>query len=200
MIGAGMTLTGACPGTVLVQVATGIKSGTLTALGALLGGVLYANFGDALKKPSSTAKTAPGAQAHTVQTKLNMDLNRVLLAYEIMCVAIITIATAFGLDPSGGLLNPIVGGLLIGGAQAASLFFTGNAIGVSSAYEEAGRWFWHLLGRDKQGGQPSTRSMTFALGILVGSFAFSTILPNTGHTADISGVRALLGGAIMVFG
>jgi len=201
LVGTGMTLTGACPGTVLVQLTTGIKSGIPTALGGLTGGVLFAKYGSALKSGLSASTPPLDAKSHTIYTKFDMNPDHVLLAYEIMCLALIGSFSAFGLSRLAPLLHPIVGGALIGGAQAASLLFTGNALGVSTAYEEAGSFFWYLFGAGKQGGRPSTKAMTFALGILIGSFALSQSLsqPPT-QMMDISGVRALLGGCTMVLG
>ncbi len=201
LIGVGMALTGACPGTVLVQLATGIKSGIPTALGGLMGGILFAKFGSALKSSLSASTPPLDAKSYTIYTKFAMNPDHVLLAYEVMCLALIGSFSTFGLNRSAPLLHPIVGGALIGGAQAASLLFTGNALGVSTAYEEAGSFFWYLLGAGKQGGRPSTKAMTFALGILIGSFALSQSLsqPPT-QMMDISGVRALLGGCTMIFG
>ena len=42
VLGAGMALAGACPGTVLVQVGTGVRGSALTAVGALGGALAYA--------------------------------------------------------------------------------------------------------------------------------------------------------------
>jgi len=201
LVGTGMTLTGACPGTVLVQLTTGIKSGIPTALGGLMGGILFAKFGSALKSGLSASTPPLDVKSHTIYTKFDMNPDHVLLAYEVMCLVLIGSFSAFGLNRSAPLLHPILGGALIGGAQAASLLFTGNALGVSTAYEEAGSVFWYLFGAGKQGGRPSTKAMTFALGILIGSFALSQSLsqPPT-QTIDISGIRALLGGCTMVVG
>ena len=195
-----MTLSGACPGTVLVQLATGIKSGIPTVLGGVIGGILYNKFGDSLQKGLSASTPSPDAKGLTIQTKFDISPDRVLLAYEVMCLIIISISTVFGPNISAPLLHPIIGGALIGGAQATSLFLTGSTIGVSTAYEEAGRFFWYFLAPEKRESRPSTKAMTFALGILIGSFALSQAIPTRAYASDISGIRALVGGCTMVFG
>jgi len=201
LIGAGMALTGACPGTVLVQLATGIRSGIPTALGGLVGGILFARFGGALKRSLSASTLPLDAKAHTIHTKFDINPDHVLLGYELLCLALIGGFSVSGLNRSAPLLHPVVGGALIGGAQAVSLLLTGNPVGVSTAYEEAGRFFWYLFKSPKQGGRPQTRAMTFALGILIGSFALSqSMVHTTAQVTDISGIRALLGGCTMVFG
>lgn len=200
LIGTGMASTGACPGTVLVQLATGIKSGIPTVLGGIIGGILYTRFGSGLRRGVSASTPSLDTKAHTIQTKFNMNPNHVLLIYEVMCLAVVGVSTVFGLNRSAPSLHPVVGGVLIGGAQATSLLLTGNAVGVSTAYEEAGRFFWYFLAPGQRGSRPPTKAMTFALGILIGSFALSQVIPTDAHVANISGIRALVGGCIMVFG
>ena len=201
LVGVGMTLTGACPGTVVVQLATGIKSGIPTAVGGLVGGILFARLGSALKRGLSASTPPLDAKDYTIYTKFDINPDHVLLGYEILCLALIGGVSAFGLNQTTPLLHPMVGGALIGGAQAASLILTGNAVGVSTAYEEAGRFFWYLFEPQKQGNRPPTRAMSFALGIFLGSFALSqTIVDTPLQVTGISAVRALLGGCAMVFG
>ncbi len=201
LVGTGMALTGACPGTVLVQLATGIKSGIPTALGGLVGGILFARFGSALKRGLPASIPPLDAKAHTIHTKFDINPDHVLLGYELLCLALIGGFSVSGLNRSTPLLHPVVGGALIGGAQAVSLLLTGNAVGVSTAYEEAGRFFWYLFDPPKQGGRPPTKAITFALGILIGSFALSqSMVHTTTQMTGISGIRALLGGCTMVFG
>lgn len=44
LLGVGMALSGACPGTLLPQVATGVSSGPFVLLGGVLGGVIHAGW------------------------------------------------------------------------------------------------------------------------------------------------------------
>ena len=41
LLGIGMALTGACPGTVLPQIATGVRSGLFVGIGGILGGMWF---------------------------------------------------------------------------------------------------------------------------------------------------------------
>ncbi|KAI9872174.1 MAG: hypothetical protein M1830_002000, partial [Pleopsidium flavum] len=124
MIGAGMTLTGACPGTVLVQLSTGIRSGFFVLIGGILGGILYTRFGRCLRNTSAPLTSETANTNVTVQSKLNLNPNRVLLAYETACLAIITLATYLAPHDVRAQLHPVMGGLLIGGAQATSILLT----------------------------------------------------------------------------
>lgn len=205
MVGAGMTLTGACPGTVLVQLSTGVRSGWLVMLGGVLGGVLYARISPYLRKdmPASGAIST----SLTVHSKFNLRANHVILAYEATCLAIITLATSLGPKGTSAPLHPILGGLMIGGAQAASLIMTGAPLGVSTAYKEVGQNFWRmwdsLVGsKPVQAPSPSTRAITFALGILLGSWTLvrSIAAARVATDTQISDVFAVFGGCLMVLG
>lgn len=203
LIGIGMGSTGACPGTVLVQVATGVKSGIFVALGGLLGGVLYARFGQNLKKSSTSIDPSGAEKQHTIQAKFDLDANHVLLAYEVMCLCVIGVAAVFGLDGDSASLHPILGGFLIGGAQAASLLLRGTPVGVSKAYEEAGQHLLHLFPSQRpQGPRSPALALTFASGILGGSWLLAQYLPTSATlgSLQISSLRALAGGCAMVFG
>ena len=170
-------------------------TGILSALGGLIGGIFFAGLGSALKRGLSASTPPLDAKAHTIHTKFDITPDHVFLAYEGLCLALIGGFSVFGLNRSAPLLHPMIGGALIGGAQAASLLLTGNAIGVSTAYDEAGRFFWNLFAPEKQGGHPPTKAMMFALGMLIASFALSqSTVHTTLQMTGISGVRALLNG------
>lgn len=211
MLGFGMTLTGACPGTVLVQVASGIRSGYPALAGGLLGGLLYAQLGPYLHKPITavTKQDQDDKQeeiAETVYHHFSMKESHAVIVFEIICLIIILSATYVTSGSSNGLLHPIVGGLLIGGAQAASLALTGNAVGVSTAYEQIGRLFQHFFSSafstKKASKFPALRSVPFATGILAGSYMLSWAIPISvpGSEALVSMGRAVSGGILMVFG
>ena len=201
LIGVGMASTGACPGTVLVQLVTGVNSGIFVALGGLLGGILYSRFGMYLKRSPSTSAHPVDTRQHTVQTKFNLKSDHVLLAYEGMCLIIIIAASVFGLNGSSPWLHPVLGGALIGSAQAASLLLTGNPVGVSRAYGEAGEYFWHFLtSKPARGPRSSVTAMTFALGIMAGSFALTQYIATPTKNAEFSRLGAVAGGCTMIFG
>lgn len=200
LIGAGMATTGACPGTVLVQIATGIKSGRLVALGGLVGGALYARFGRHIKASQQKDQVVT-VENHTISSKFGMDSNQVLLAFEIMCLAVAGASALLGLKEGSPGVHPVLGGALISGAQAASVLLTGSPVGVSTAYDEAGQYFWRLFKSPPKGPSPPTKAMTFAAGILLGSLISAPLVPITSAaTSPVSNTSAIIGGCIMVFG
>jgi hypothetical protein len=129
LIDTGMTLTGACPGTSLVQVMSGIRSGLFVVIGGILWGIFYAKFARYLRRtPANTAATKDG---HTMYEKLDITQGSAVLFYEAACLVGVVIAIFLG-PPRPDLLHSALGGLLICGAQAASLLLTSNAVGVSA--------------------------------------------------------------------
>lgn len=205
MIGFGMALTGACPGTVLVQLVTGVRSGWAVMAGGLLGGILYSRLSGSFR--GRRPATAVEVDSLTIHSKLGIDTRYAILAYEVMCLAVITLVTAFGPQSPFTLLHPLVGGVLIGGAQAASLLLTGNPVGVSTAYEQAGWYFWRafdsVLGQGpKSTPPPSTKSVFFAAGIAGGSWVMARSLPFVAVETEpaVPLARALIGGCVMVLG
>lgn len=192
--GIGMTLTGACPGTVLVQMALGIKSAWNVAVGGVLGGIAFAKAGDALKRPQNSATDK---ENHTVQEKTGLSTPSVVFIYEALCILMITAANHLA-PTQNHWLDPIIGGLLIGLAQATSVLFTRNTLGVSSAYQDIGKYFWSIL-EGKTG--PGLSNIVFASGVIAGSKIISQYVPiSPDNGPAISTPAAVAGGFAMIFG
>ncbi|GAM89591.1 hypothetical protein ANO11243_076300 [Dothideomycetidae sp. 11243] len=203
LIGAGMALTGACPGTVFVQVAASVASGMWVLVGGLFGGWLfdmgrcYVNImedsGDKALLPNK-----PWAM---------------LVSWEAMCITALwgSFLIDKDLTPSIGSVTPIVGGLFIGLAQALSIILCKTPLGASAAYEDCGRFISALLsihGTASKSIGLLTPATTSAAGMIAGawllaqfkssaaSLAAATSLPTTG----IRGPLLALSGATMILG
>ncbi|KAL4794747.1 hypothetical protein BDV19DRAFT_364319 [Aspergillus venezuelensis] len=219
MVGAGMTLTGACPGTVLVQVGTGISSGRYALLGGLLGGLLYASLTRALgRQPGASCAATTKAGENSLPEKLGINPGTATLAFQTTCVSFLVAAKylAPGHAHAHATVDPIVGGILIGLAQLMSLVLTRAPVGVSTSYEDIGRWMWSFINgartatvgpagaesRNQKRALPLTRSVCFAGGILASSFLVSRMVPGLvrADALPIAPSRGVLGGLIMVFG
>jgi len=213
LLGVGMALTGACPGTVLVQVATGIQSGYYALGGGLLGGFLYLHLGPYLKRtklivqdskcePCEVPKAKQEMPPRTLISCCSIKEYNVVLVFELVCLAVVLASAYVKPSISNSLLPPIAGGLLIGGAQASSLALTGNAVGVSTAYEQIGKLFSSIFSRSSKKTTIPLTSVYFATGIVAGSYLLSSLvpIPVPGGDLPISVGRAILGGVSMVFG
>jgi uncharacterized membrane protein YedE/YeeE len=203
--GFGMALTGACASTVFVQMSAGIRTGWIVAAGGILGGILYSGYSRSLRSGNPTANQSP--QLLTVHGRYSMKESHAILGLEMVFALVVGLAILIEPQRSDLLLHPIVGGLLMGGSQASSLLFTGNTLGVSSAYEQCGQIFWWLLspftkGETNHQKKPAMGALPFAAGVMAGAWALmhTIFLPVPQEAGQISAIRALLGGTMLAFG
>lgn len=199
MQGFGMALCGACAGTVLVQVATGVLSGLTVLFGAALGGIAHARWG-ALLKGSAVAEDGKDL---TVHESVGINERYSVVLFDAVCVMVAVVA--YSLLPSKNTINPFTAGLLIAGAQAASLLLTTNTLGVSTAYEQIGLSFWHIVDSITGRGQkswPAMSSILFGAGIMGGSVLLQKTLDVqiANEVIAVSTGRAVLGGFLLGFG
>ncbi|CAK7239557.1 MAG: hypothetical protein STHCBS139747_000988 [Sporothrix thermara] len=169
-LGAGMALSGACPGTVLAQAAVGIRSGYYALGGGLLGGTVWS----ALVRPSlenkkkaaaaaaaaaasaaaasATTSSSPAAPAKTplpanFQGLFGVSNATALIGLEVVFAAIVGASAAvYGPGPEAKIA-PVFGGLLIGLVQLFSVVARKSLLGVSTLYEDAGDWLLHYTMR-----------------------------------------------------
>ncbi len=214
-----MALTGACPGTVIVQGALGIPSGLYVGFGGLLGGIVFVELATVLRHTSTVTASSSSSQVsakgaatasngsksppvHTISTKLGVKEDTALLAYEVMCAIMIGLSMVFA-PIERTYINPILGGLVIGGAQALSVLLTRKTVGVSTAYEQLGRDFWSIILPSSHAKSSSHSAVTFAIGISLGAMSLATYMPMLmlgDQMKPVGPLAAVAGGAIMVFG
>lgn len=196
LVGAGMAITGACPGTVLVQIAVGVRYGWVVGVGSVLGGIVWTGVGEMLIRPKSetqlrtsqraghqavqTGKQATLPAEHTfsdpavptLHALLKITPSQAVLLYE-TCLLPIALASAL-YAPRAGVphwLHPLAGGVLIGCAQALSVLLTRQPVGVSAAYQDLGRWIWRCVsgGRTYPSASLHSPALVFAVGVVGGS-------------------------------
>jgi uncharacterized membrane protein YedE/YeeE len=198
LLGIGMAVAGSCPGTVLAQVGAGIPSGLPALAGGILAGIMWAGSLRQWVRTCPPPLTAgEKEQTFTVDKMLGTSQAITTAAFEALLAAVVaglTLWTTPG--PAARVVLPIVGGLLIGLAQLVSLVLRRTAVGVSTAYEEAGDLLWWLLG-SSHSARPKGTS-----GIVAGAWALSTALPAVADVPPLAipAAQSVLGGFLMVLG
>lgn len=201
LVGIGMALSGACPGTVLVQLAQGIPSANLTAAGAIIGAGTYVKtkhlFTHQAKfdaRPDTMARTATISEVSSIPEPA---------LYLLFGAAIAVLLRFTQTGATSTLVAPILGGLLISSAQAVSLLLTSSPLGASTAYEQVSRKIIQAFeGSWKQLELPH-RSIIFSLGVIAGSATLLQQSSTPGYSAvesSIPAVHAFFGGVVLAFG
>lgn len=196
LIGVGMALSGACPGTVLVQAVQSVPSGVYATFGAFLGGFAYS----AIKRVFSLG-TADSASP-SIDKELGVSPLSAFVGYELLCAAVLGISTLPHVK-SHWPIDPMTGGLVIGGAQIASLILRRSTVGVSSVFGDAAENTITFFTKSREGKNSyATSAAQFAIGLAAGSYLLTTFRPEfaTSTNLVISPLRAFLGGLIMSVG
>ncbi|OTA91650.1 hypothetical protein M434DRAFT_75956 [Hypoxylon sp. CO27-5] len=202
LLGAGMTVSGSCPGTVFAQVGGGIHSGLYTLGGAILGGTIWSGF----LRPVLRNRTKPARKVEetsgyplTVDEWVGASQTSILVAVEVVFTGVIAAIVSLVAPESGGLVSPVTGGLLIAGAQLLSIVARGALLGTSSSFEEVGDYFWWAIGR---GVRPKSYSaIALTAGMVAGALITSLVAPSTRGVPEIIGPnKAVLGGMLLAIG
>lgn len=211
LLGAGMSIAAACPGTFMVQIGIGDLSGWYVLAGGALAGLVFTRFcrpilarGQQIEQKKTSDAQQPNL---TVAQSLGVSRTTAFLAVEALCIG--AVVATLQLSPSSPSTFPssrskyqaTIGGLLIGLAQLVSIAARGSLIGVSTSFEEIGDWTWWALGGAK-GGKPKASSMLFCLALTAGVGAVTILDPSLVNRASIgiSPAKAMTGGFLMVLG
>ncbi|KAK0390835.1 hypothetical protein NLU13_0338 [Sarocladium strictum] len=198
LLGLGMGLTGACPGTVIVQATAGVGRSQLLALSSILAGIVWVKLKPAISRQLSSAKDEYNG---TVMTATGWSARKSAAVY-IMAMAACIGAVLATAPRSPSLLHPIIGGLFIGFGQMSSVLLARKSVGVSSAYEDIGRMFWNTVEGRKTSSLPA--SISFVGGIVMGTMATITTVPAIreilNRSEDVSLTSTILGAFLLTFG
>ncbi|KAH6690359.1 YeeE/YedE family protein [Plectosphaerella plurivora] len=208
--GLGMALSGACPGTVVSQAATGSPSGLYALAGAALGGIIWSGFlSDAISRRLASAKrTAPvdgkptAPPVLTIYERLGVSHTAALVVFEAACAAAVLAAPASSRYVA---LAPALGGIAIGLSQLFSVLSRKTMLGVSTSYDELGKYFWWLARGDAVRGTaaPSNRNLLFVAGVAAGSWGLATLEPKFApipNEVSVEPVAAVVGGLLLAVG
>lgn len=220
-----------------MQLAIGVPSAGLIVAGGVLGGLawsaalrpLAAKKEAALRQrlqaeDGKTTTSSPPPESLDLATRLGRTTT-FLLFETALASALIMLARAGATAPPMTAIPPVLGGLLIGGAQLVSLVLRQSALGVSTCYEQLGDWAvyaWRqVVARRKPGreeatpSRPGASAIWFAVALVVGAGLLGRARPDLvasvahqGHAYAIWGygsdrreqVKALAGGFLMAVG
>ncbi|KAM5348035.1 hypothetical protein ACJ41O_007859 [Fusarium nematophilum] len=202
LLGAGMALSGSCPGTVLAQVGAGLQTGAYALGGALLGGIVWTGlFAKAAKAQKERAGVKP--ETVTLDEKLGISKAATVLLFEALCLSAIAASVVYTTGSSDWTLFSAGSGLFLGFAQLFSLLARRSMLGVSGSYDEAGNHFWWLVrGADPASWPSSRQNMLFATGVATGAWAVASNFPSllAASIVETEPRLAAAGGFIMVVG
>ncbi|TPX58176.1 hypothetical protein PhCBS80983_g03324 [Powellomyces hirtus] len=161
LLGTGMSLSGSCPGTVLVQLGAGLRSAWTVMAGAL---AMSSSYGYLLRYVTAVIPTfgKKGEPLATVDQRYRIGYVPMALSVALVCGVGISILntthpwqselpdmyknatlTRLGTgyyaavaDPRSVAWSPVVGGLILAAVQGVSILSTGCTIGASSAFVE----------------------------------------------------------------
>ncbi|KAK0629663.1 YeeE/YedE family protein [Bombardia bombarda] len=199
LLGAGMMLSGACPGTVLAQVGLGVRSGFYALQGAVLAGIFWTGVFQPFLARSCPAKAAAPGETLTVYENLGVKRSTFLLGFEALCAAVVAATLAYTTMGPEAKIHPILGGLCIGAAQLTSLLLRKSLMGTSTSYEEIGNWFWGFF----KGNVPQkSTNILFCSGMVGGAWLLGSFYPALAKVTavSVSPLSAGLGGFLMILG
>lgn len=230
MIGIGMSVTGACPGTVLVQAGTGMLQAALVAVGGIMGAHLFIKSQPLIRQACERAEvrksesqldvsTVGSEKCLDAPTALQIRQLPFLAAWVSMCVTVASFiywkdGTVLHAPPSG-LVAPKYGGLLIGFAQLSTTLLTSHTLGASLAYQDFASWLDHNFRRKPPSEAKTasaralfTPSVVFAAGTLCSAAILGQIAgragllvkPGSSLNGLVSVLQHVVGGAFLCFG
>ncbi|KAH9909049.1 hypothetical protein F4778DRAFT_210621 [Xylariomycetidae sp. FL2044] len=189
--GAGMTLCGACPGTVFVQLAVGIPSAPHALLGAVIGGLLWSGglrqAAQARRRQMRSSSSSSSSPSLTLDRQLGVSRPIAILLVELVIASAVFAISHLGLSTSTTtrttssralVVDPLRGGLMIAGAQLVSVLTRRTLLGTSSAFEEVGDCAWWLLGFGGERRRSRTHgTVLLVLGMVTGAYGVAARYP-----------------------
>ncbi|KAI0512513.1 hypothetical protein F5B22DRAFT_305580 [Xylaria bambusicola] len=202
LLGVGMTLTGSCPGTVFAQVGAGVRSGLYVLGGSVLGGIIWSGFLRSALRPKDRVPP-PKPENLTIHGALGVSQAVAFVGVEAIFAGAVTAISSLGLVKTRGLVNPILGGLAIAGAQLFSALIRRTLLGTSASFEELGDYAsWLIRGRGD--GKPKAyNSMAVVTGMVIGALGVSLTsrIPQIPFPeAHVGTMRLIFGGILLTIG
>lgn len=227
ILGVGMTLSGSCPASVYAQVGAGSFSGIVVLLGCFIGAYAYGMY-DAFcaKNPSfvdyriSSHPAVPLLDIKPEQSVLEKVIANGKYSYDQLVMYIPAALLSFVLllelvinwksdiaevDPNASWFSAapgLVSGLIVGASQLLSFLYTSRPLGSSSSFSCVIANSCPIKDAPYHGVVKDSHKFQVAsmFGVTLGS-ALSAILSLRAYVgSDLSYLRLLVGGALLIFG
>ncbi|KGQ02924.1 hypothetical protein BBAD15_g11860 [Beauveria bassiana D1-5] len=204
LLGAGMALSGSCPGTLFAQMAAGVHTGFYALAGAVVGGVFWTGI---LSKAVARQRARAGHKPETVTMDEYLGLSKpaAMLLYEAGFAAVVSITWLYTPRFPGTKMPGALGGLLISLSQLASIATRGSMIGISGSFGELGGLVWAALAGDAAA-RPAASFPNILFAVSAGAGALPLLLATLVPTLvdapvlEVAPAQAVVGGALMVVG
>lgn len=228
ILGAGITLSAACPGTIFAQLAGGSPSAPYVISGAVTAALTFGYFhGLVSKKISNFMKSQPAPTLDKLVNKPAMSIAligaagfaSIVFALERLFPwqqEITSVVSNF--NPSGDHMSltsaawsPVMGGILIGLMQIPSYLLTGVPLGASSSYMTFGSRLSGLVDPKSKERAPYYQGFMgpdslYQIGIMTGVFLASLASISLGKpqlihsNISISPLQGFIGGLMLIYG
>ncbi|KAK5581322.1 hypothetical protein RB653_001353 [Dictyostelium firmibasis] len=152
IMGSGISLTGACPGTVLAQIPQ-IRGTLWTLFGGVVGATLFGFVNNYISKLLPSTPPTPKSST-TVYEKFKISMLKATIPFSLMIVLVLSLIESkfpwqvdsgvsksisiFGSITESRVWSPYVAGITIGLMQIPSYLISNNGLGCSSAYVTVG--------------------------------------------------------------
>ncbi|KAK2177718.1 hypothetical protein NP493_583g02032 [Ridgeia piscesae] len=224
ILGVGMTLSGSCPGMILIQLGSGCKNSYYTLIGTLVGALLYSLFAQPLVKYTKPKKAL---EKPTVGETLGVKFYKLALPMAVMLVISIFLLEWFinwetDLSPhdlnanTTGTANimtvrswpPSVAGVIVGLLQLFIIISVGDTLGGSSAYVTiVSQWVVTKRLQERFPYMANARcgignwwQVSYVLATVIGASLSAMSSNSIGDEKGVTIATAITGGILLLFG
>lgn len=222
VLGAGMTISGACPGMVLIQIGTWVPNAIFTLLGCLIGALIYGMLAPWIQRLTRPKKPL---QTQSVPETLKVPFFVVALPMVLVLAVIVFLNEYFWpwtkdvaklnrTNPSSSNVitavswTPYASGMIIGFIQIPLVLAVSDTLGGSSAYativsqwvvtEKLQKLFPYLA--NKRCGVGNWWQVFLVCGAVIGGLVSAISSSTLSSSHGIQAHAAFFGGFIMIFG
>lgn len=215
ILGMGMTVSGACPGMVVIQMGAGVKNAFVTLAGCYTGALLYAAVKPLLEPllmvKGQSSESCVDKKVSVSYFKLAAALATMLSGVAFLADYLVPWTSEVQVSPATvGFFeqkswSPILAGLIMGSLQLVVAFTVKDSLGGSSSYctllsqvRPVRNWFSYLSGF--QSGIENWWQVAYWLGALGGAGLSAHLSGTWGQGEGVIPWVGFVGGAMMLFG